>query len=148
MSKTQQKVEKRTRSDRERDNPRRSKPLSSFSSPSRRPCLGSALVVPPHCSILACLSFARLQPSFFLIVAPSPKPSSLTHFGVCVSVLVWVLAFMFVFQSGFRVVFVFRYGFQRLCLCFGVDFRLCFGLCLHFGFMFRAWISTSLYVSS
>ena len=55
-----------------------------------------------------------------------------------------VSAFMFMFQSGFRAVFVFRYGFRRLCLCFGVDFRLGFGLCLHFGcgfqplFAFRA----------
>ena len=138
MSKTQQKEEKRTRSDRERENPHRSKPLLSFSSPSRRPCPDGTLVVPPHCSILVCLSLAKLQPSFFLIAAPSPKPSSLTHFGVCVSVLVWVSAFMFVFQSGFHVVFVFRYGFRRLCLCFGVDFRLGFGLCLHFGFVLRA----------
>ena len=53
---------------------------------------------------------------------------------------------MFVFQSGFRAVFVFRYGFRHLCLCFGVDFRLGFGLCLHFGFVFRVWVSTSLCV--
>ena len=53
---------------------------------------------------------------------------------------------MFVFQSGFRAVFVFRYGFRRLCLYFGVDFRLGFGLCLHFGFVFRVWVSASLYV--
>ena len=50
-SKTQQKEEKRTRSSRERENPRRSEPLPSFCSPSCRLCPGSALVVPPHCSI-------------------------------------------------------------------------------------------------
>ena len=59
-----------------------------------------------------------------------------------------VLVFMFVFHSGFRAVFVFVFGvcvcvsafvfvFRRLCLCFGVDFRLGFGLCLHFGRGFR-----------
>ena len=31
---------------------------------------------------------------------------------------------------------------------FGVDFRLGFGLCLHFGFVFRAWVSASLCGSS
>ena len=34
--------------------------------------------------------------------------------------------------------FVFRYKFRRLCLCFGMDFKLGFGLCLHFEFVFRA----------
>ena len=43
--------------------------------------------------------------------------------------------------------FVFQYEFRRLCLCFDVDFRLGFGLCLHFGFVFRAWVSASLCVS-
>ena len=51
---------------------------------------------------------------------------------------------MFVFQSGFQVVFVFQYGFRRLCLCFDVDFKLGFQLCLHFGFVFRVWVSASL----
>ena len=31
----------------------------------------------------------------------------------------------------------FVFVFRRLCLCFGVDFRLGFGLCLHFGRGFR-----------
>ena len=132
----------------QRENPRRSEPLPSFSLPSCHLCPDSALVVPLHCSIWVCLSPAKLQPSFFLnsspTQAPSPKPPSLTHFGVCVSVSVWVSAFMFVFQSGFRAVFVFRYGFRRLCLCFNVDFKLGFKLCLHFGFVFRVWVSASL----
>ena len=34
--------------------------------------------------------------------------------------------------------FVFWYKFRRLCLCFGMDFKLGFGLCLHFEFVFRA----------
>ena len=90
--------------------------------------------------IWVCLSPAKLQPSFFLnsqpTQAPSPKPPLLTHFNVCVSVSVWVSAFMFVFHSGFRAVFVFQYGFWCLCLCFGVDFKLGFQLCLHFGLGF------------
>ena len=54
-------------------------------------------------------------------------------------------------------VFLFRYGFRHLCLCFRVDFGLClcfgmgfgvgFGLCLHFGFVSRAWVLASLCVS-
>ena len=44
----------------------------------------------------------------------------------CVCVLVWV---------------------WHLSLCFGMDFRLGFGLCLHFGFVFRGWVSASLWVS-
>ena len=134
----------------QRENPHRSEPLPSFSPASCHPCPGGALVVPPHCSIWVCLSPAKLQPSFFLnsslTQAPSPKPPSMTHFNVCVSVSVWVSAFMFVFQSGFRAMFVFWYGFRRLCLClcFGMDFRLGFRLFLHFGFVFRAWVSASL----
>ena len=100
-SKTQRKEEKRTRSSRERENPRRSEPLPSFSLPSRRPCPGGALVVPPHCSIWVCLSPAKLQPSFFLnsspTQAPSPKPPSLTHFGICVCVSAWIAGWV----SGF-----------------------------------------------
>ena len=128
----------------QRENPRRLEPLSSFSPPSCHPSPGSALVVPPHYSIWVCLSPAKLQPSFFLnsspTQAPSPKPPSLTHFGICVSISVWVSTFMFVFHSGFRVVFVFRYGFRRLCLYFDVDFRLVsgfvciLGLCFECGF--------------
>ena len=58
-------------------------------------------------------------------------------------------------------VFMFRYEFRHLCLCFRVDFKLClcfgmgfdvefrlgFGLCLHFGFVFWAWVWASLCVS-
>ena len=51
---------------------------------------------------------------------------------------------MFMFQSGIRAafwaVFVFWYGIWCLSLCFSIGFRLC----LHFGFVFRAWVSASL----
>ena len=147
MSKTQRKKEKRTRSGAEREStPFRATAelLSGVLSPLSRWRLGGSAAL-----FNLGMSFPCQAPtSFFLnsspTQAPSPKPPSLTHFGVCVSVSIWVSAFMFVFQSGFRAVFVFRYGFRRLCLCFSVDFRLGFGICLHFGFVFRAWVSAFL----
>ena len=107
-----------------REKPCRSEPMPSFFPPSCRPCPGDALVV----SNLG-MSLPYQAPTIFLpqfVANPSPKPPLLTHFNVCVSVSVWVSAFMFVFHSGFRAMFVFWYGFRCLCLCFGVDFKLGF----------------------
>ena len=109
----------------ERENPCRSEPMPSFSPPSCRPCPDGALVVPPHCSIWACLSLAKLQPSFFLNSSQTQAPS--LH---C-----WPIS---------TFVFLFRYGFWRLCLCFKVDFGLC--VCFDMGFdvcvCVLAWISS------
>ena len=149
MSKTQQKEEKRTKSSKERESTlfrATAELLSAVSPPLSQQHLGGSATLFNLCMSLPCQAPTIFLPQF--VTDLSPKPPSLTHFDVCVSILVWVLAFMFVFQSEFRAMFVFRYGFRRLCLCFGMDFRLGFKLCLHFGFMFRAWVSTSLYVSS
>ena len=109
--------------------------LSAVSPPLSQRRLGGSAALFNLGMSLPCQAPTIFLPQF--VADPSPKPPSLTHFGICVSVSVWVLAFMFVFQSGFRAVFVFQYGFWRLCLCFGMDFRLVFGLCLHFRHGFR-----------
>ena len=110
------------------------------------------------------MSFPCQAPTIFLpqfVADPSPKPPSLTHFGVCVCVSVWVSAFMFVFrygfwrgfQAGFRALFAFwvcvsGVGFG-LSLWFELGFCWLFSICwFRFGllifqlffFVFLIWV--------
>ena len=119
MSKTQRKEEKRTRLGAEREStPFRATAelLSAVLSPLSRRRLGGSTAL-----FNLGMSFPYQAPTIFLpqFIAnpspPSPKPPSLTHFGVCVSASIWLSAFMFVFQSGLQAVFMFQYGFPRLC---------------------------------
>ena len=77
--------------------------LSVVLSPLSRRHLGGSAALFNLGMSLPCQAPTIFLPQF--VTDPSPKPPLLTHFSVCVFVLVWVSAFMF--QSEFRSVFVF-----------------------------------------
>ena len=63
-------------------------------------------------------------------------------FAVYVCVSEWISGCVYVSVWVSALVFVFRYGFGRLCLCFKVDF----GLCLCFGMGFGVCVCVSVWI--
>jgi len=70
-------------------------------------------------------SFSFFSSRFRLATYPSPKSQA------------------FVADPFSAFVFLFRYGFRRLCLHFRVDFGLGFGLCFYFGIGFGVCVCVS-----
>ena len=108
---------------RERESPFRAttKLLSVVSPPLSRRCLGGSATWLNLGMSLPCRVPTIFLPQFIANLspkpqAPIPKPPLLTHFSVFISISVWVSAFMFVVQSGFRAVFVFGMG-LGVCVC-------------------------------